>query len=369
MATGFAPYILRDLKTLAGEQYPGLKVDAAGFTGMLLENSSVSQTQLVGGDGHLSEIRFKYKARLTDNYVGTERDCDLDYTPAYLEATLSAPRTASVGLYFSRATMAQYMAEATNRTTVGSPSVGVFAEVADSIAHAANAMIAKIDKQLLADVTWGDNVTSGASTAETINLDNDTTVMSLSAGIPKLLGDLANSGFSMSNAPLLVGGGIFQNYDLARKAGVLGVGTGIDYSKQFGYKYYADVYANATIGSVWAANQIGAFDKGSIHLVQSTTYQGFMAGRHAQSEFFTITLPVNTGYGMTTMTFDAQLREYDCPTTITNGYTGGSETVQPGYQLILSKVYGLFQQPTNAILSNDRLYETNGAIRFAITNT
>ena len=88
MATGFAPYLLKDLMTLQGANYTGLKLDPAGFTGMLLENSNVVEAKLNSPQGHKKTAKVKYKVRQDISAVATEDNCDIDFTPVYKEADL-----------------------------------------------------------------------------------------------------------------------------------------------------------------------------------------------------------------------------------------------------------------------------------------
>ena len=104
------------------------------------------------------------------------------------------------------------------------------------------------------------------------------------------------------------------------------------------------------------------FTNGSIHFVDFQKYVGFRAGKIEVSAFFQITLPVNYGYGEVMMTFDAQLKEIDCPTVLLNGY--GDGYLRPRLRTLPEQNYGLFQIPSNAYSSDDRLSGVNGAIRY-----
>jgi hypothetical protein len=67
--------------------------------------------------------------------------------------------------------------------------------------------------------------------------------------------------------------------------------------------------------------------------------------------------------------WDMQLKYYDCPTTVTNAYTGSSQSIDRGWVLILSKNYGYFPTPTDAFDGADVLHGNNGTLRYNITNT
>ena len=63
MALGYAPYILRSLKKLAGENYPGTKITASGMLAMLLENSDIADAKVTNDAGHQQTVQVKYKVR------------------------------------------------------------------------------------------------------------------------------------------------------------------------------------------------------------------------------------------------------------------------------------------------------------------
>lgn len=363
MANGFAPNLLVSLKALAGANYAGLKLTPAGMTGMLLENSAVSQTQLVNEAGHKKEIKFKYKVRKNKQLVQEDDNCDIDFTPVYLEGSITAPRIAKLGFHLSAATVAKYLEEASNPVNLGNPSVRVIAEVADSIGHCANAIISRIDERLLTDITFGNNVTTGNNAAKTLNIPLNSTNYNLSAGFAMLLDDAFQNEFA--GELLLVGSGLFNAHELVKMQNALSAAqNGVDISKFTGYKWYPDLNAATALG----ANQIAAFAKGAIHLVQADEYKGFRQGKIGNSINFQITLPVSTGFGgEIPMTFDAKLKEIDCPTPLLDGY-GNESTYEEGYALILKKTYGLFQLPSNQYSAEDRLTGVNGALRYTVTN-
>lgn len=362
MANGFAPYLLKSLRALAGINYPGIKLTPAGMSAMLLQNSAVSDTQLVNAAGHKKTIKFKYKVRQNPSIVQEEDNCDIDFTPTYDEAEITAPRIAKLGFHLSAATVARYLEEASNPASIGNPSVRVIAEVADSIAHCANAIIGKIDQRLLGDVTWGTNVVEGNNAATALNIGKDQTKYNLEGGFAKLLNDAFENEFA--GKLLIVGSGLLNAHELVKLQNALSAAqNGVDLSRFSGYQFYPDLNAKTS----WGTNQIGVFAPGSIHLVEANEYQGFRQGKIANSINFQITLPVNYGLGETMMTFDAKLKELDCKTVLLNGY-GEEVEYDEGYALILKKTYGLFQLPSGTFSADDSLTGVNGALRYEVTN-
>lgn len=360
MATGFAPYILKSLKALAGQNYPGTKITAPGFLQLLLENSNIQDAKLTNEAGHQMTAKVKYKQRISPSLVSETDNCDIDFVPAYREADITAVRTAKLGFYISLETVSKYMEEASRATIIGNSGTRTINEIADQIAHTANAVIGKVDQKLLGDVDWGKNVVYSDDAVHNLNLNKDASVNNLDSGYAKLLNDAFENEF-YGNL-LIAGSGKFNQMELMRMAGAIGANqAGIDVSKFTGYKFYPDLHAKSSVN--WGGDDIGVFAPGSIHFVDFDKYKGFRAGKIGNSTFFQITLDVNG----TPMTFDAQLRELDCPTQVLDVY-GAAGSYDVGYVLYLRKIYGLFQTPSDAFATSDRLTGVNGAIHYNITN-
>jgi hypothetical protein len=253
MANGFAPYLLKDLMALQGANYTGMKLDPAGFTGMLLENSNVVDAKLNSPQGHKLTAKVKYKTRVSEAAVATEDNCDIDFVPVYKEADLELVNTAKVGFHLSLDTVAQYQEEASKTVSIGQSGKPVLYELANSVAHTANAIVQKINRQLLTQVTWGINKVSGLNTATTVNIPL-TPSLNLSAGLSKIMSDAFENNFG--GDLLIVGNGIFNNYEMTKNR--IGLNTaGLNQAVTEGYKFYADWLSK----TVWGANQIGVFEK------------------------------------------------------------------------------------------------------------
>ncbi len=122
--------------------------------------------------------------------------------------------------------------------------------------------------------------------------------------------------------------------------------------------------------AIEGANQIGAFSPGSVKFINRQRYVGPYAGEKGNSFFFTLPLPVSE-FGcaqdcLSDLVFDVQMRYIDCPTSVT--INGSAVTVNRGWQFIISKTYALWVQPTDAYAAGDPLANTNGTLRYVITN-
>lgn len=66
------------------------------------------------------------------------------------------------------------------------------------------------------------------------------------------------------------------------------------------------------------------------------------------------------------MNFNLQIKEIDCPDEDFDGYE--TRPMGRGYQILISKNYGLFQAPKTAYQASDRLSGNNGALLYDFTN-
>ena len=65
MATGFAPYLLNDIKSVVGSADPKHKVDMHGFTKFLYQGAGAAPVQTNTLAGGKREVRFWYRQRNT----------------------------------------------------------------------------------------------------------------------------------------------------------------------------------------------------------------------------------------------------------------------------------------------------------------
>lgn len=367
MATGYAPYLLRSISEIAGENDPQYKITPTGLLMACIESGQdVRPISLDSNGGQKRELKVKYKQRASVNAVQEEDNCDINLVPSYAEAEITAPRTAKVGIYVSIADLKRLTDEATQGVTLGAPATGFMREHVHSVMTSANAILQRIDQRLLGDITWGKHVATGNNAAVTVNFNDDNTVNLYSEGMTAILKSAFEN--EMYGELAIVGAGNFLAYEMQKRAAGLG-SNGLDVSKFSGYKFFPDLYANSD--SFWGSNVIGVFSKGSFGLVDVTKWRTPFTGRLGTSVLFQAGLPVSTNQNDGTvknMTFDMQLKEIDCPTTLLNAY--GEETIyDKGYALYISKEYGLFQIPSDAYRSDDRLTGNNGSLRFTITNS
>lgn len=376
---GFCPYVLSDLRTVAGCATPSTKVTPAGFLRSLLQNTpsnveiiNPSDTlRLDDGQGHIRDIILKYSKRVTPGQVGTADACGINMIPEYEETSLAVTNYRSLGIYFNDETMSRYCADRTQPASLpGTPlPEGVIREVIDRVMDAANGILGAVNIDLLTLMSsrFGVNVVTGSNAATPINIPQSTVVNNLDSGITKLLAHASEN--EVCGDLILVGNGLMNNYNLQLPAAGLAA-TGIDNSRFTGFSWYNDLYSRA----IWGNNHVLGYSRGSLGLVRLNRFTGFRAGRRGNSDFFTMPIPVNCpdcNGDYSTLDFDAQLRYLDCPTVI-DGISYGR-----GWVLNIGLSFGLFSIPIDAYQGGaaygdaytDRLFGNNGTLRFVISNT
>jgi hypothetical protein len=368
LTDGYAMPLLKSISQIAGEDDPQYKITPSGFTKMLLKDNRTIRDarvlQLNLPTGQQRRIFIKYQNRYSVNAVEEQDNCDIDVVPSYLESELVAPRVAKLGIYISFADLQQFQEDAIATVELGKPATKFMQEHVYSIMRAANAIISKIDQRLLGDIVWGNNAAySLSNAAQTININRNAMVNDLNTGLAQLLTDAYTN--EMWGDLQIMGSGLFQNYEFQKVAAGLSA-SGVDVSKFTGYEWFGDLNAASVLGQ----NMVGVFSAGAVGFVDLNQFIGQFSGELGISTLFQMALPVATGQNDGTVpmvTFDAQLKPIDCPTVLLNGY-GDQVTYDKGYALFITKNYGLWQIPSDAYGSDDRLNGVNGSLLYTIEN-
>jgi len=366
MANGLAPYLLNDLKTLVGQAYPAHGVDLKGFLGLLTSGPGANPIQTNQLSGHKREVRFWYRNRNTKPQTDTSASCDQVLTPARKEYTVSVSNTRQIAWHLPDELVASYMDEASQRVSIpGGPIGGASAELFDIIMSGANGILKGVNDDLMGLITWGKNKVTGNNSATTLNMSRDAAIQKLTTGMPQLLSEYKKN--NLSGMPNIVGAGLFYSWYLANAYRGQDQ-SGFQPATAAGmFNFFADQDFADAVG----ADNIGVFEPGAIQLVEYLEYTGFKAGvKPGASEFGVIALPAMASDGtMLPVKFDWQLKYIDCPTTLTDAYSGSSSTYQKGWSFIMKKDFGLFQLPTDSYRQEDPNYAVNGALRYNVTNT
>lgn len=371
MALGYCPAILQHLKYLQGCNYTGTKVTPGGFLKMLLEQRASTPNHALtingeDGQGHYRPVTVKYRNRVTPSEVSDSLDCDIDKIPVYSEQSITRTVDRKYAFTISDESISQYCNEASRMVAVKGAPTPFMEEHLSFFLQSLNGVLGSIDIALLSAMSgsFGTNIVTGSNAAQTVNIDQDADINDLTTGLTKLLADAAAN--EMCGDLAIVGSGLMNNYMLQKAAAGL-ASNGIDMSRFTGYKWYHDLYASSS----WGSNQVGVFEKNAVHFVDLNRYVGFRAGAKGNSVFFNMPVPIdcancNGDYSM--LGLDVQLKYRDCPETVNvAGYEGGI-TVDRGWDVIVSKSFGLFV-PNENYAATDRLDGANGTLRYTITNS
>src|SRR5688572_6165078 len=168
MANGFCPDLLFHVNEIAGENAPGRKMHIAGFLAMLLccANSGVSPLNDAFNNGHSRGLNIKYRRRPLRSDVQAEDNCDINTQPGYLEWSIPQLLQRQISFHIADDLIRQYCEDASRMRTTGAPPTAVMNEVYDLIVEHANALMSRINEDLvIAQATeFGVNTTTGSST-------------------------------------------------------------------------------------------------------------------------------------------------------------------------------------------------------------
>jgi len=371
MANGYCPALLAHIQDVAEGNAPGKKIHLAGFLKMLFccQNSSVSPINQGNLDtGHYRGLTVKYRQRPTDVHVDDEDSCEVNRIPSYNEWNVPVLLFRKTSFFISDNEIAQYCEDASAKANLGgkAPS-GFMKEHYELFVEHANILLKSVNTALvnLMATKFGKNIVTGSASPTTINIKPTGANLELDAGIIKLLADIRDN--EICDEPCLVGGGLMANYDMARIAQCCSA-AGVDASR-FGIPQF--MY-DRTTQEQWGLNTFGVFAKGSVKLLSRNVYVGNFAGQKGNSVFFNVPFPVaefncvDMAECLNDLAIDIQMRYIDCPTEV--DLNGQPTTVNRGWQVILSKRFNLWVQPTNAYSTGDPLDGSNGTLIYRVTN-
>jgi len=365
MANGFSLGLLQMMKEVTKSATPAYKLDPYGFLASLYTAHSPGSIKVDSYDGHFKTVKVKKKKRLTISDTSTSASCAMGAPIPYTEDTVSVANVRQVAFSLSDETVAAFDAYASQLQMVPgmAPENPLMFEMLDSMMVAANALLQGVNQDLitLAVANLGVNIVTGASTSTALNITNDATKNYLSAGVTKLMADYKQN--RMNGRPIIVGAGLMYNWFLQAAASTGSSFTGLDTRVQAaGMDFFLDYGIDSAISGT--TNDILVYEKDAIQIVEYMKYQGFKAGaKPGASIFGTITLPMQNSDGtLVPVKFDYQLRYNDC------AVTENSVTYEKGYNMILSKNFGLYTIPTDAYKSTDVLYGNRGSLAYNVTN-
>lgn len=350
--------LLTHLSVVAGVQDPQAKITPIGFTQMLLKQNAPKIIGSAFQNGHKRTVRIAYQTRGVENNVSSTDNCDIDVVPVYKETDFTISGFKKLALLITDSDIRNYCTDASSTVMLGEPPTMMMQEHLTSILAQLNGLYQGINSDLLTKMAlrFGVNARTGSAASTTLNISKDAQIQGLTQGVGQILNDAQDNEFV--DTPMVVGTGLFRNW--WNEQAVKGIDmSGINSALlRNDFEYFYDPKTANKFGS----NQIGVFARNAAQLIQYPLFVNGFAGQRGVSEFGQFTDP------RMNFDFDFQFKFYDCPTTVTNGYTGGTVTVDRGWVLSLSKTYDLFTIPTDAFDGADRLAGTNGTLRYTITN-
>lgn len=367
MANGFCPALLRSIDDIAEGNAPGRKLHIAGFLSALFccQNSTVSPVNDQFEGAHYRPLTVKYTRRPTIADVQDEDNCDVNRIPSYSEWTLPNLNHKQSSFFLADNTIQQYCVEASRTQAAGQPPTQLMQEIYDRIIETANIVMKAINQDLVTEMAtqFGENVVTGSDNGRVINIARDPGVI-LDNGYVALLRDIQEN--EICGEPCLIGGGLWSSWNYAQALACCNQ-AGIDLSRAGLPKLFFDKDTQ----NIWGQNSAALLAPGSVKFIGRNKYQGSFSGARGTSFFSVLPLPVNE-FGcnldqcLADLMFDMQVKYIDCPTTIE--VNGQQQTVNRGWQVIISKEYALWVQPTNAYADADELAGTNGTLKYFLTN-
>lgn len=364
---GLALPILLAQKAVFKSASPMSKLTPAGFLDYLLNNNKPRVLNDIIDDrsGYIRDVKVKFKKRMGLGKTVTTDDCSIQGVPAYFEQTIPSTLFRKYALFFEWKTIEKFTEDALAQAKLpgSTPPTYVMQEVIDSFQMALNGILGDINNDLLAQqaAAFGINKASGLATARVMNIPLSTTTNNLSEGFTQILADaMANEIKPTLDGAAMVGSGLINNFLLKQ---------GYDPKAAPNLpKFYYDPYAQ----TAWGANQFGLFDKDAVQFINICRFRGASkSGRFGTSNFGTLKWPVTDsfgGTGLSDLEFDFQVREIDCPTD--DMVIGGGAAAAAGRGIVVDLMcsYQTVNVPGDAYEATDRLYGTNGTLRYTVTN-
>ncbi len=362
---GFADSLTKHLALITLENTPEFKLQNQGFLNLLFSNKRHTEVKLnkEGAEGHRRNVIIKARQRYDITQTDTVHSCENILVPTYFERTVALPGFRQIALFIEDETIALYPSQASASIGIGKPGTTLMNEFVTSIKTAADAILSGVNQDLLtlAVAAIGVNVRTGGVGAAGINLRLDTTNNPLNQGMTQVLSDYTQN--QSHGKPKMIGSGLPNNYFIQQKAkspDQSGFSTPIMAND---FDFFYDPFAQAALG----ANQSIVYQPESVQIVEYMRYKGFKGGDKQTSFFFTFMLPIQLSDRVVQVEFDAQLKYYDCPQTLTDAYYGTSLAIQKGWSIIISKDFGLFTID-QAYRGTDLLAGNRGSYRYVFTN-
>jgi len=375
MATGFCKSVLTHLSTITEQNpYSGSKVTNPGFLTALLSKEARPDALNVAysNRGHyVPTVDISYVQRSTEAQTGTSLDCDIDVTPGKKEVSFQVTKNRQINMHVSEDQMRQYCSDASNLVNLNGVATPFMQDFLELMLAQLNGLYQGINTDLVtAQATrFGKNVRTGSTATTPLNLTLAGTTMNVNDGVGMIAYDMQQN--EICNDVFIVGNGNMSKYAIMNNAGAIGMNqSGVNNAlmlNALGAKYYND----PKTATLWGDNQIGVFDSKAIQFIEFNRNVGAFSGDKMTAEkgqFFDPRVQCWTPSGYRPFAFDIKVKYIDCPTTLTNGYAGGSATYNEGWAVYISKTFDLFNVPVDMYDGGDRLSGSRDNLRYTVTN-
>lgn len=366
MANGFSLGVLQTIRDITKQASPQDKLEPVGMLGSLKLAHSPGVIMNDSGTGHTKTVTVKHKKRFTPAQTSTVDSCDTVNTQPNFENTVSVANYRQLAIHVEDNVIAQYDEYASALVNGGNvPLTPLMWDLYDSIKSAASAINQAVNEDVvtLALAAMGVNRSTGLNTATTLNIPLNTN-HPLGDGVNQMLYDFQFNSFT--GRPIVVGSGMLHKWLLMQNAKGIDAGGLNSRIQAAGLDFWVD----NSVGTVAAdAETIAVYEKDAIQLVEWFRNRGSFAGQKGTSYFGVIGLPMDAGNGTTqTMMYDYQLKYNDCADEFS--YVDGVEntTLERGWNMILSKHFGIYTIPTNAYRVGDVLAGNRGSLLYTFTN-
>lgn len=370
MPNGYCPAIVTQIGAVAGGNAPGTHLAPAGFLKMLFccQNSSVSPINANNENGHTRPMTVVYRKRPTVSLVRDTDTCDIDGIPNRDEWTIPGLLHREVSFFISDKEISKYCQEASAPAAIGGVRpTGFMQEHLRTYFDYAAILLQSVNTALvsLQSTKFGENLIDHSALGRVVNINRSGADFALDDGMVAFLAEIKEN--EICDTPCLVGGGLIERYDMARLLQCC-TAAGINVAQL----PFPQLFPDRDTQTLWGANSFGVFAKGSVKFLSADKYVGDFAGEKGNSTFFNVAFPVqefecaDMAQCLRDLSIDVQVRYIDCPTEIL--VNGTPQTVNRGWQVILSKEFGLWTQPTTGYADGDPLEGTNGTLKYYATN-
>lgn len=346
---GFADAFVKNIKLVAKQNDPQLKLTPTGFLKLLLENNAVTEINNIEAlrKGQNIPVELRYLQRGSESEVSSVESCDTPSGADWKETTIDHPLYEQIGLFISDDEFRQYEEEATQSIALGdNQQVPLMRGLYEVLLTKLIPLISKIDRDLIAAqaTKWGRNAAYEGDAVPTITLGKSA---EFNGGYVKLMEDAIIN--EVNDKLLICGSGLITRYDIFHNLKNNPDSQGISALPLNAY------YDPRTIA--WGKDHFAAFAKGSVGFVDWNKNVGSYAGDNSGHMFFTLPVPAEIDGELTPLVFDAHMFYEACP----------PEGKQRGWHLIVGKHFGLFNAPEDQYAEDDVLAGVNGSFLYKAT--